>query len=84
MKGYKTSKDYKHLKALLDAGQIVIVIWPEKVMGKETPRSWAAFKDGDYYYLGVLCWAESYIKGAGWDFEPYCEAHDVSFIVPTE
>lgn len=83
MKGYKTSKDYKQLKELLDAGQTIIVLWQEKVMKRKFQRAFAAFKDGDYYYLGVLCWAESYIKGAGWDFVPYCDAHNLEFIVPT-
>lgn len=84
MKEYKTSKDYKQLKELLDAGRTIIVLWQEKVMKREFQRAFAAFKDGDYYYLGVLCWAESYIKGAGWEFAPYCDAHGLSFIVPND
>lgn len=33
MKGYKTSKDYKRLKELLDSGHKVIVICDKKDLG---------------------------------------------------
>lgn len=84
MKGYKTSKDYGRLRELLDAGLIVPVVWYQSFLGRKVVSCYAAHKDAEYYYLGILTWAESYIKGAGWDFVPYCEARNIEFIEPQD
>lgn len=88
-RGYKTSRDYKRLKELLDEGYEVIILRFRDI-GEYHLRQAHVGRKGNipgyekYYYLGVLTWSEDYITGAGWDFESYCKANDVEFIEPTE
>jgi len=87
MRGYKTSKDYKLLRELLDKGCQVVILWNESEDGYTFPKAFVGRKGTikgyeKYYYLGALTWSEDYINGAGWDFEPYCKAHKIEFIVP--
>jgi len=82
MRGYKTSKDYKRLKELLDNGYEVIVIAGGYAPGIQ-PTLGIGRKSAEYYVLGtILTWAESYIEGCGWDWEPYCQINKVEFIEP--
>lgn len=78
MKGYKTSKDYKRLKELLDGGHDVIVV------GCRNNQLWIALgrDDGERYDLGFMQWSEEYIKKVGWTFERYCKEFNVEFIEP--
>lgn len=47
---YKTSKDYKRLKELLDSGKKVIVICDEKYLGFGIKED----DTGDYYFGGSI------------------------------
>ena len=88
MKGYKTSKDYKRLKELLDKGWNVIimyevegarlgdVVWKSSV-ARFTAGSSARF---DSYELGPASMFRRNFKR----FEANCKFWDFEFIEPTE
>lgn len=76
MRGYKTSKDYKRLKELLDSGKKVIVICEEEYLGFGTYE-----KDtGDYYFGGRI--GITYFSPD--EFEKKCARDRLEFIEPTE
>jgi hypothetical protein len=71
---YKTSKDYKRLKELLDSGEKVIAICEEEYIG-------FAFKEedtGDYYFGGRI--GITYFIPE--NFEKNCEHDRIEFIEP--
>lgn len=77
MKGYKTSKDYKRLKELLDKGYKVICLWTQNNL--YPPRISFAEKIKDYYAVANwTCRVESK------DFDLFCEIRQVEFIEPDE
>ena len=71
---YKTSKDYKRLKELLDKGEEVIVIYEaydfvrrQQVMAFIAHKS-TGFVFGSYYYLGAFSWNKDHEES----FEKCC------------
>ena len=75
MKGYKTSKDYKRLKELLDNGYKVIVICDDCIgFGVKEEDT------GDYYFGGKI--GITYFNPEL--FEMNCEDDDLEFIEPEE
>ena len=76
---YKTSKDYKRLKELLDKGNEVIVMFPVFVNGEKERRVYLAHTFEDFYFLGGFCWREGFEPE---DFEVRCEKTRVEFIEP--
>lgn len=76
MRGYKTSKDYKRLKELLDSGHKVIVICDEKYLGFGIKEE----DTGDYYFggrIGITYFIPEL-------FEEHCAQDRLEFIEPTE
>lgn len=79
MKSYKTSKDYKRLKELLDKGYEVLVAYPDNSVHVAWKHSVGV------YYFG---------NGNGYDtrlsaqercsFERKCECIEIEFIEPNE
>lgn len=80
MKGYKTSKDYKQLKELLDKGYKVICLWtyanfyPPTISIAEKIR-------GDIDYYSVANWTCSVESK---EFAFFCELRQVEFLEPNE
>lgn len=77
MKGYKTSKDYKRLKELLDEGHKIIVLYPSD-FSQRFPLATVAFKckDGSYCVAGNSPSFEDVVH--------HCESNNIEFIEPTE
>lgn len=77
MRGYKTSKDYKRLKELLDKGREVIVISDQTV----TATAIAVMANPcTYVFRGNLPIAYAYDT----HFEAACTFYNIEFIEPTE
>lgn len=76
MKGYKTSKDYKRLKELLDSGREVIVVSELTV----TTTAIAVANPCTYVFSGNLPIAYAYDT----HFEAACTLYNIEFIEPTE
>ena len=74
MKGYKTSKDYKRLKELLDSGYRIILICDEKYLGFGT-------KEDDYYHFGGEIGISHFIPKY---FEESCEQDLIEFVDPED
>lgn len=76
---YKTSKDYKWLKKLLDSGKKVIVI-------DERNKAFVAYKElsepGDNYNLGAFFWEDKYEGKHGHPLVKCCEEYGIEFIEP--
>ena len=87
MKGYTTSKDYKHLKELLDKGYTVVLLWVHDT----TLRTFADLAsriapipggvEGYWYSLGTWSYFPTINKES---FEEYCKNIGISFILPKE
>lgn len=95
MEGYKTSKDYKHLKELVDKGYRVVCFTTYDFNehykgGKDYYESLVtdicrAYKDGDWYYIT----ARGIEYGSYWEgmyryksFEEMCENNNIEYIEP--
>lgn len=72
MKGYKTSKDYKRLRQLLDDGHKVICIGPDDNIG------FAEYDGGSYVFGGS--WVMEFYN----HFEENCADEAIEFIDPTD
>ena len=88
MEGYKTSRDYKHLKELLDKGQQVIIVWTHSTTSKlfsgiaEKHISRDAFNYTTVgYHLDALSW---FPESSRESFEDKCKAIGFEYIVPEE
>lgn len=83
MTGYKTSKDYKQLKELLDSGYEVIVVFP---LNDIEERIYIAWKHpAGVYYLGDDRKYDSRLSAhQRFSFVEECKAYNIEFIEPTE
>lgn len=78
---YKTSKDYKRLKELLDEGYHIITFY-EILIGDDTciKKCAFAYRDVGYYLItnfNYYDWQQAHIS-----FEKICEKYNVEFIEP--
>ena len=74
MRGYKTSKDYKRLKELLDGGYKVPAV---------VHNTWLCmFRHGSWYLCGTFITMNAYSPSAPFDLT--CERLHLEFIEPTE
>ena len=73
MKGYKTSKDYKRLKELLDKEYKVVFF-----QKNDTLPSLAGKNDGHYWF-----W-ECGLATNDYDYLSLCKQNDIEFIEPEE
>jgi len=81
MKGYRTSKDYKRLKELLDKGyEIVCFIDLGYTDRKYTNLARKQMVQGVDAYNIIGFWYHRNTK----EFERACVAYDIEFIEPTE
>lgn len=87
MKGYKTSKDYKKLKELLDNGYTVVVLWVHSTtrrlfagIARRVPHIQGGV-DGDWYSLDSWSYFPTIDKAP---FEEKCKSVGFSFIEPEE
>lgn len=92
IKGYKTSKDYKHLKVLLDKGLKVVSFITYDANAHEnynkplmvTDICWA-YMDSGWYYISArgisYCtyWSEMHRYKS---FEDMCDRNNIEFIEP--
>lgn len=82
IKGYKTSKDYKRLKELLDKGFDVICFCK---YGDEYKDLCHAYNDEDWYRISSRCieynayWKDMHRYSS---FEEMCKDSDIEFIEP--
>lgn len=84
MKGYKTSKDFKRLRELLDKGQEVIVIYPDEDIVHQMRFAWK--RPGGVYYLGNgrHYATASLAEESFYSFERACKNIGIEFIEPNE
>ncbi len=78
---YKTSKDYKRLKELLNEGKYIVIFYEQKWNdGYITKRCEFACKCDNVYHIAnstYFNWEEGHIS-----FEKLCERYNVEFIEP--
>ena len=79
MKGYKTSKDYKRLKELLDEGYEVVIV-EYGIKGPILSHGHTVFERRKYYLCGSCIWGQSDPDS----FEETCRLYGIEFIEPTE
>ena len=100
MKGYKTSKDYKRLKELLDAGYSVVCFttydWRwlelephEPMMVTDVCMARLLERDSEYAHYGISCRGTGFLDYWIHDtnkrsFEEECELQNIEFIEPNE
>ena len=87
MKGYRTSKDYKKLKELLDKGYIVVLLWVHDAtsnlfagIARRVPHIQGGV-DGDWYSLDSWSYFPTINRET---FEEYCQGRGFTFILPEE
>lgn len=98
MKGYKTSKDYKRLRELLDAGHSVVCFTTydceirqmtphEPMMVTDVCMARLLDRDNQYAHYNISCRGVCYVTY--WindtnklSFEDVCEREDIEFIEP--
>lgn len=78
---YKTSKDYKRLKELLDEGEYIVTFYEQKWSdGYITKGCEFAYKDDYACHIANsthFAWEEDHLP-----FEKLCEKYNVEFIEP--